>query len=91
MQILLYKGGDLNMANYYVVNDSNGGWNVKIAHAQRSSFHSENQSIAEIEAKRLSRNAGGGEVKIQGENGQFRDSDTVSPAKDPFPPRDKRY
>ena len=36
----------------------------KIAHAQRSSFHSENQSIGEIEAKRLSRNTDGGEVKI---------------------------
>jgi len=79
------------MANYYVVNDPNGGWNVKPAHAQRVSFHSENQSVAESEAKRLSGSSGGGEVKIQGRDGKFRDSDTVAPGNDPNPPKDRRF
>ena len=84
------KEGDI-MANYYVVNDPEGGWNVKPAYAQRASFHSENQSAAEVEAKRLAGNSGGGEVRIQGTDGQFRDSDTVAPGNDPNPPKDKKY
>jgi len=79
------------MANYFVVNDPNGGWNVKPANAQRSSFHSGSQSVAETEAKRLAGNTGGGEVRIQGTDGRFRDSDTVPPAHDPFPPRDRKH
>ena len=79
------------MSNYFVVNNPNGGWNVKPAHAQRSSFHSENQDVAEAEAKRLAGNSGGGEVRIQGKDGQFRDSDTVAPANDPNPPKDKKH
>lgn len=34
---------------------------------------------------------GGGEVRIQDRHGLFRDSDTVPPANDPFPPRDRRH
>jgi hypothetical protein len=79
------------MANYFVVKDPNGGWNVKTANAQRSSFHSDNQKPAESEAKRFAGNSGGGEVRIQGRDGRFRDSDTVPPANDPFPPRDKKH
>lgn len=79
------------MTNYYVVNDPDGGWNAKPAHALRASFHSENQSDAEVEAKRLAGNSGGGEVRIQSRDGKFRDSDTVPPAHDPFPPKDKKY
>lgn len=79
------------MANYNVVHDPKGGWNVKRDNAERSSFHSETQKEAEQKAKEISSNNGGGEVRIQGRDGRFRDSDTVPPAYDPFPPRDSKH
>ena len=36
-------------------------------------------------------NQGGGEVRIHRPTGPIRDSDTVKPARDPNPPRDKRH
>ena len=42
------------------------------------------------EAERLSSLTGGGEVRIHGEDGKIRDSDTVKPAHDPNPPKDKK-
>ena len=79
------------MANYNVVKSQNGGWDAKRDNAQRSSFHSDLQHDAEIVAKRFSSNSGGGEVRIQGRDGRFRDSDTVFPGRDPNPPRDKKH
>lgn len=77
------------MANYNVVKNPDGGWNVKKDNAQRSSYSSDTQSQAESAAKRFSANSGGGEVRIQGRDGRFRDSDTVPPGNDPNPPKDK--
>lgn len=41
-------------------------------------------------AKELVHNAGGGEVRIHGRDGSFRDNVTVSPGNDPCPPKGKR-
>ena len=79
------------MSNYYVVNNPDGGWDVKTEGAERSSGCFDTQAEAEMEAKRLAGNSGGGEVRIQGLDGQFRDSDTVPPAVDPLPPQDKKF
>lgn len=49
------------------------------------------QSTAERAAKQTVHRAGGGEVRIQGRDGKWRDSDTVAPGRDPFPPRDKKH
>jgi hypothetical protein len=49
------------------------------------------QSDAERLAKRTVRSLGGGEVRIQGRDGRWRDSDTVAPGHDPFPPRDRKH
>lgn len=49
------------------------------------------QSDAERSAKRTVHNLGGGEVRIQGRDGRWRDSDTVAPGHDPFPPRDRKH
>jgi hypothetical protein len=38
------------------------------------------------EARRLARNAGGGEVRLNGRDGKIRQSDTIAKP-DPFPPR----
>ena len=74
----------------HVVPNSNGGWDVLKPGASRASAHTDTQKEAIDRAKEIVGNAGGGEVRIQGRNGRFRDSDTVKPGNDPFPPRDKK-
>ena len=49
------------------------------------------QSDAERAAKKTVRELGGGEVRIQGRDGRWRDSDTVAPGNDPNPPRDRKH
>ena len=50
------------------------------------------ESISSREgAERTVGNLGGGEVRIQGRDGRWRDSDTVPPGNDPNPPRDKKH
>lgn len=88
---LFLKEGDLFVANYYVTHNPDGTWNAKREHSERSSRIFEHQQEAEKEAKKYSRNSGGGEVRIQGINGEFRDSDTVKPGNDPCPPKDKKH
>jgi hypothetical protein len=66
-------------------------WAVKKAGADRASSVHRTQGQAEHAAKTTVRNLGGGEVRIQGRDGRWRDSDTVAPGKDPFPPPDKKH
>ena len=79
------------MANYHVVKNKGGEWVVKKAGADRVSGVFDMQRDAERAAKKFASNTGGGEVRIHDRNGKIRDSDTVAPASDPFPPRDKRH
>lgn len=74
----------------YVVNHSDG-WAVRAPKAERASGIFETQSQAERAAKQIVQNNGGGEVRIQGRNGQWRDSDTVAPGNDPRSVRDKKH
>jgi hypothetical protein len=67
------------------------GWAVKAPGAERASSVHETQKAAEQAAKQTVRKNGGGEVRIQGVNGKWRDSDTVPPGNDPNPPRDKKH
>lgn len=70
---------------------SGDGWAVKRGCvAQPESVH-RTQGAAEQRAKATVRDLGGGEVRIQGRDGRWRDSDTVAPGNDPFPPRDKKH
>jgi len=66
-------------------------WAVVKGYADRASAVVRTQREAEARAKEIVGNLGGGEVRIQGRDGKWRDSDTVAPAKDPFPPRDKKH
>jgi hypothetical protein len=66
------------------------GWAIKAPGAERASEVLPTQREAERRAKEIVSNLGGGEVRIQGENGKFRDSDTVPPGNDPCPPRDRK-
>ena len=77
------------MPNYHVTKDQNAGqWQVLKEHAQRVSALAPTQRVAEQLAKEFAANSGGGEVRIHGLDGKIRNSDTVPPANDPFPPRD---
>lgn len=67
------------------------GWAVKASGAARASGVYSTQREAEARAKEIVGNLGGGEVRVQGRNGRWRDSDTVAPGNDPFPPRDKKH
>jgi Uncharacterized protein conserved in bacteria (DUF2188) len=80
------------MANYHVSKDKeNSRWRVTREGADRVSDYADTQGDAEKIAKEHARNSGGGEVRIHRLDGPIRDSDTVAPAKDPFPPRDTKH
>jgi hypothetical protein len=74
----------------YVVTDGDE-WAVKKAGAKRASAKAGTQTEAEARAKEIVGNLGGGEVRIQGKDGKWRDSDTVAPGNDPCPPKDKKH
>ena len=76
--------------NRHVVPNPDGGWDVKAPGASRASTHHDTQSAAINRAREIVHNAGGGEVVTHGRDGQIRDSDTISPGNDPFPPRDTK-
>lgn len=67
------------------------GWAVKSPGAERASSIHKTQKEAERRAKDIVSKHGGGEVRIQGCDGKWRDSDTVAPGNDPNPPRDKKH
>lgn len=72
---------------YYVTPRSDGNWNVKREGADRPSAVTPTQHQAQQQATDwLKKNPGGGEVRIQGLDHKFRDSNTIN-RKDPFPPR----
>ena len=75
----------------YVVRNPDGGWDVRGPNAERASSHHDTQREAIGRAKEIVGNAGGGEVRIQGRDGRWRDSDTVPLGNDPNPPRDTRH
>lgn len=74
----------------HVVPKPGGGWDVVGPDAKRASAHADTQKAAQDRAREIVRNAGGGEVVTHGKDGKIRDSDTISPGNDPFPPRDKK-
>ncbi|HEX9817410.1 MAG TPA: DUF2188 domain-containing protein [Patescibacteria group bacterium] len=79
------------MANYHVSGNRSKGYSVKKEGSERSSDTFKTQKAAEVRAKELSGNSGGGEVRIHGLDGKIRDSDTVPPAHDPNPPKDRKH
>lgn len=59
---------------------------------ERASATASTQKEAERIAKGFAGNSGGGEVRIhRPHGGPIRDSDTVAPGIDPYPPRDKKH
>lgn len=74
----------------HIVRNPAGGWDIKKPGAERSSGHFDRQSDAVDRAKEILGRDGGGEAIIHGTDNLIRDSDTVAPGNDPFPPRDKK-
>lgn len=74
----------------HVVPNPDGGWDVTKPGAGRASAHTDNQRDAIDRASDIVRNAGGGEVRIHGRDGRIRDSNTIAPGNDPYPPRDTK-
>jgi hypothetical protein len=80
----------MKKTNYHVTKHSHG-WQYKKAGAKKATGVVSTQGEAERLAKKIVKNQGGGEVRIHGRDGKIRDTDTISPANDPFPPRDKKF
>jgi len=80
------------MANYHISKDKeNKRWRITKEGGSKISGFSGTQKEAEKKAKQFASNSGGGEVRIHGVDGKIRDSDTVPPANDPFPPKDTKH
>lgn len=74
----------------FVQQRPDGEWEVKAPDAERASSVHGTQAAAIDRARDILSNIGGGELTIKDRGGKIRDSDTVPPARDPNPPRDKR-
>lgn len=61
---------------YVVQNEDRGGWDVVKENHERASAHATTQKQAIRRAKAIVDNLGGGEVRVQGEDGKFRAADT---------------
>ena len=68
-----------------------GRWEVVAPHHKRASAVTDTQAQAIDAARPILVRSGGGELRIKGRDGHIRDSDTVPPARDPNPPRDRRH
>ncbi|MHB8341273.1 MAG: DUF2188 domain-containing protein [Mycobacteriales bacterium] len=79
-----------NLNDRHVVKNPEGGWGVNKPDVQRASAHTDTQAEAIARAKEIVHNAGGGEAVIHGKDGKIRDTTTVAPGNDPFPPRDSK-
>jgi hypothetical protein len=77
------------MANYSVFRIKGGNWAIKKDNAEKASKICDTQKDAETVAKVYCKKSGGGEMRTLDLHWKIRDSDTIKPAVDPFPPRDR--
>lgn len=68
-----------------------GKWANKRNDAGRPSTLHDTQKQANDAARENLRNQGGGELTTKGRDGQIRSKDTISPGRDPNPPRDTEH
>jgi hypothetical protein len=74
----------------HVVRDGDQ-WAVKKPGAERASSLHDTQREADRRAAEILSNLGGGERITHGRDGRIRSKDTIPPAKDPNPPRDREH
>jgi len=68
-----------------------GTWENKRNDAGRASSVHRTQKEAELAAKDMLKNQGGGELSTKGRDGKIRSKDTIAPGNDPNPPKDKEH
>ena len=74
-----------------VYKTTDGVWaNKKVGNDKATSRHT-TQREAENIARDMIKKDGGGELITKGENGKIRSKDTIPPARDPYPPKDKEH
>ena len=71
----------------HVTQRSDGKWQVIGENADRASSVHDTQSDAINRAREILQNDGGGELVTHRTGGKIRESDTIPPDHDPFPPR----
>jgi DNA-binding MarR family transcriptional regulator len=76
METRMPKANDTD--RYVVPNSERGGWDVVKEEHERASAHVRTKNEAIGRAREITRNQGGGEVRIANRHGQFIDSDTQS-------------
>ena len=70
---------------------ADGQWVNKKADADKASSLHDKQKGAEDAAREMLKTSGGGELITKGLDGKIRSKDTIPPARDPFPPRDREH
>lgn len=73
--------------NYYISGNRTDGYRSVGENAQRASFTARTQAEVINQTRHTMQNNGGGELRIQNTQGQFRAADTVPPKIDKFPPQ----
>jgi hypothetical protein len=74
----------------HVVRDGDH-WAVKKPGAERASSRHDTQREADRRAAEILQNLGGGERITHDRQGKIRSKDTIPPARDPHPPRDREH
>jgi hypothetical protein len=74
----------------WVVQDGDD-WVVRKPGSERASSRHSTQREADQRAAEILGNLGGGERVTQGRDHKIRSKDTIPPARDPNPPRDKEH
>jgi hypothetical protein len=70
----------------HVTPDGKGNWNVTPA-GRRPVGNFDTQREAQDAGRRILRDGKGGELTTHRPDGRIRDSDTIAPANDPYPPK----
>jgi len=79
------------MKGRIVYRNSDGDWaNKKLGADKAGSLHG-TQSAAEKSARSMLKSSGGGELITKGRDGLIRSKDTIPPARDPNPPKDREH
>jgi len=67
------------------------GWAEKRNDASRAGGIYKTQGEAIAAARQTLHREGGGELIVKGRDGRIRSKDTISPGRDPMPPRDREH
>ena len=74
-----------------VFKKEDGSWVNKRNDATRASGVHDTQREANAAARANLQEQGGGELTTMGRDGRIRSKDTISPGRDPYPPKDKEH